>query len=65
VARTVGAGEYMAALNNYVNLTINVKLNGGPTDFWALDPIGVFYQQISIDTQAPHPNAARLAANFT
>ena len=54
----------MVALNNYVNLTINVKLNGGPTDFWALDPIGVFYQQIGIDTQAPHPNAARLAANF-
>jgi iron(III) transport system substrate-binding protein len=64
VARTVGAGEYMVALNNYVNLTINVKLNGGPADFWALDPIGVFYQQIGIDTQAPHPNAARLAANF-
>lgn len=64
VARTVGAGEYLVALNNYVNLTINVKLNGGPTDFWALDPIGVFYQQIGVDAQAPHPNAARLATNF-
>jgi iron(III) transport system substrate-binding protein len=64
VARTVGAGEYMVALNNYVNLTINVKLNGGPTDFWAIDPIGVFYQQVGIDTLAPHPNAARLATNF-
>jgi iron(III) transport system substrate-binding protein len=64
VARTLGAGEYMVALNNYVNLTINVKLNGGPTDFWAIDPIGVFYQQVGIDTQAPHPNAARLASNF-
>lgn len=64
VARTVGAGEYMVALNNYVNLTINVKLNGGPTDFWAIDPIGVFYQQVGIDARAPHPNAARLAANF-
>jgi iron(III) transport system substrate-binding protein len=64
VARTVGAGEYWAALNNYVNLTINVKLNGGSTDFWAIDPIGVFYQQVGIDVQAPHPNAARLATNF-
>ncbi len=64
VARTVGAGEYMVALNNYVNLTINVKLNGGPTDFWAIDPIGVFYQQVGIDAQAPHPNAARLGSNF-
>jgi iron(III) transport system substrate-binding protein len=64
VARTVGAGEYLVALNNYVNLTMNVKLNGGPTDFWAIDPIGVFYQQVGIDVQAPHPNAARLATNF-
>jgi iron(III) transport system substrate-binding protein len=64
VARTVGAGEYWVALNNYVNLTINVKLNGGSTDFWAIDPIGVFYQQVGIDVQAPHPKAARLATNF-
>ena len=54
----------MVALNNYVNLTINMKLNGGPTDFWAIDPIGVFYQQVGIDAQAPHPSTARLAANL-
>jgi iron(III) transport system substrate-binding protein len=64
VARTLGAGEYMVALNNYVNLTINVKLNGGPADFWTIDPIGVFYQQVGIDVQSPHPNAARLGTNF-
>jgi iron(III) transport system substrate-binding protein len=64
VARAVGAGEYVAALTNYVNLTMNVKLAGAPTDFWPLDPIGVFYMQVSASAQAPHPNAARLAANF-
>jgi iron(III) transport system substrate-binding protein len=64
VARAVGAGEYVAALTNYVNLTLNVKLAGAPTDFWAIDPIGVFYMQVSASAQAPHPNAARLAANF-
>src|SRR5712691_12439583 len=64
VARAVGAGEYFVALTNYVNLTLNVKLAGAPTDFWTLDPIGVFYMQVSASAQAPHPNAARLGANF-
>lgn len=64
VARAVGAGEYVAALTNYVNLTLNVRLAGAPTDFWTLDPSGVFYMQVSASAQAPHPNAARLGANF-
>ncbi len=64
VARAVGSGEYAVALTNYVNLTLNVKLAGAPTDFWAIDPIGVFYMQVSASAQAPHPNAARLGANF-
>jgi len=64
VARAVGAGEYAVALTNYVNLTLNVKLAGAPTDFWAIDPVGVFYMQVSASAQAPHPNAARLGANF-
>jgi iron(III) transport system substrate-binding protein len=64
VARAVGSGEYLIALTNYVNLTLNVKLAGAPTDFWSLDPVGVFYQQVGASPQAPHPNAARLGANF-
>ena len=64
VARAVGSGEYALALTNYVNLTLNVKLAGGATDFWAIDPVGVFYMQVSASAQAPHPNAARLGANF-
>jgi iron(III) transport system substrate-binding protein len=64
VARAVGSGEYLVALTNYVNLTMNVKLSGAPTDYWAIEPVGVFYMQVSASAQAPHPNAARLGANF-
>jgi iron(III) transport system substrate-binding protein len=64
LARSVGSGEYWIALNNYVNLTLNVKLSGAPSDFWALDPVTLIFGQVGISAKAPHPNAARLAANF-
>jgi iron(III) transport system substrate-binding protein len=64
LARSVGAGEYWVALNNYVNLTLNVKLSGGATDLWALDPVVLMFGQVGINSRAPHPNAAKLAANF-
>jgi iron(III) transport system substrate-binding protein len=64
LARQVGAGEYWVALSNYVPLTVNVKLAGGPTDFWALDPVALAFGSIGINTQAPHPKTALLAANF-
>jgi iron(III) transport system substrate-binding protein len=64
LARSVGAGEYFVALNNYTSLTINVKLAGGPTDWWALDPISLIFGSMGISAQAPHPKAAQLAANF-
>jgi iron(III) transport system substrate-binding protein len=64
LARSVGAGEYAVELNNYTNLILNVKLSGGPTDFWVVDPVVVFFGQIGVNAKAPHPNAARLFANF-
>jgi iron(III) transport system substrate-binding protein len=64
LARAVAAGEYWVALSNYAHLTTNVKLGGGPTDFFALDPVGVFFNEVGVAAQAPHPNAARLAANY-
>lgn len=64
VARAVGAGEYWASLNNYVSLTLNVKLSGAPIDFWPIEPIALFFHEVGVDAKAPHPNAARLAANF-
>ena len=64
VARAVGAGEYWIALNNFLNLTLNVKLAGQPTDFWVLDPVSQQYGQVGISANSPNPNAARLAVNF-
>jgi ABC-type Fe3+ transport system substrate-binding protein len=64
LARSVGAGEYWVALNNYTSLTLNVKLSGAPTDFWALDPVALIFGSVGVNSQAPHPKAALLAANF-
>lgn len=64
LARSVGAGEYLVALNQYLMLTMNVKLAGNPTDFWALDPVVLLFGQVGVNAKAPHPNAARLGANF-
>lgn len=64
LARSVGAGEYDIALNNYLNLTLNVKMSKGATDYWLIDPVAVFYGQVGVNAKAPNPNAARLLANF-
>jgi iron(III) transport system substrate-binding protein len=64
LARATGAGEYWVSLNNYVNLSLNMKLAGNPIDVWALDPVTLFFGQVGVNAKAPHPNAARLAANF-
>jgi iron(III) transport system substrate-binding protein len=64
MARATGAGEYWVSLNNYVNLSMNVKLAGNPLDVWALDPVALIFGQAGVNAKAPHPNAARLAANF-
>jgi ABC-type Fe3+ transport system substrate-binding protein len=63
-ARSVGSGEYWLSLNNYVNLTLNVKLKGGPIDYFVLDPVTLFFGQVGVSSRAPHPNTALLAANF-
>jgi iron(III) transport system substrate-binding protein len=64
MARATGAGEYAISLNNYVNLSTNVKLTGGPIEVFALDPVALMFGQVGVNSIAPHPNAARLAANF-
>jgi iron(III) transport system substrate-binding protein len=64
LARSVGAGEYWLALNNFLPLTLNVKMSGAPTDFWLIEPIPLIFGSVGVNTLAPHPNAARLAANF-
>jgi iron(III) transport system substrate-binding protein len=64
MARATGAGEYWVSLNNYVNLSMNVKLAGGPIEVWPLDPVTLFFGQVGVNAKSPHPNTARLAANF-
>jgi iron(III) transport system substrate-binding protein len=64
LARAVGAGEYWLSLNNYVNLSMNVKLAGGPIEIFALDPVALFFSEVAVHARAQHPGAARLAANF-
>ena len=64
VARAVASGEYLFSLTNYVSLTINMNLSGAATDYFGLDPVPLFFGAAAISAQAPHPNAARLAANF-
>jgi iron(III) transport system substrate-binding protein len=64
LARSTGAGEYAISLNNYVNLSTNVKLAGGDIDVFALDPVALMFGQVGVSSIAPHPNAARLATNF-
>jgi ABC-type Fe3+ transport system substrate-binding protein len=41
-----------------------VRLSGAPIDFWALDPVALFFGSVAVSSQAPHPKAAMLAANF-
>jgi iron(III) transport system substrate-binding protein len=64
LARSVGAGEYWLALNNYLPLTLNVKMSGAPTDFWLIEPVPLIFGSVGVNTLAPHPNAAKLAGNF-
>ena len=52
------------ALNNYTNLTVNVKRAGAPTDYWAMDPVALIFGSIGVSANAPNPNAARLLANY-
>jgi iron(III) transport system substrate-binding protein len=64
LARSVGAGEYWLALNNYASLTLNVQMSGAPIDVWPLDPVALFFGSVGVSAQAPHPKAALLGANF-
>lgn len=64
LARSVGSGEYWLALNNFLNLTLNVKMSGAPTDYWLVNPVALIFGAVGVNALAPHPNAARLAENF-
>jgi len=58
LARAVAAGEYAVTLNNYLNLTVNMRLTGAPTDYWGLDPVAVFFGSVAVNPLAPHPKTS-------
>jgi iron(III) transport system substrate-binding protein len=64
LARSVGAGEYWFSINNYVMLSSNVQLAGGPNEIVPLEPEVLFFAGVAINAKSKSPNAARLAANF-
>jgi iron(III) transport system substrate-binding protein len=64
MARQIAAGEYPVMLTNYTMLTTNFKQQGAPTDYLPLDPVSVWFGMVGVNKNAPHPNAAKLAANF-
>ena len=64
MARQIGAGEYPITFMNYTFLTTNLKQQGQPTDFFALDPVHGWFGLVGVNKNAPHPSAAKLAANF-
>ncbi len=64
LARSVGSGEYWLSLNNYVMLSNNVQLAGGPVEIVPLDPAVLFFAGVAVNARAKSPNAGRLVANF-
>lgn len=64
-ATLVGAGEFPIAASVNANNVDNVKEKGGPVDWARLDdPYYGEPHPVAVMAKAPHPNAARLLAEF-
>jgi iron(III) transport system substrate-binding protein len=64
-ATLVGAGEMPLAFMVYANNVENVKESGSPVDWVRVEePLYAESHPIAIMARAPHPNAARLLAEF-
>lgn len=60
----MGAGEFKVMVNSYFQDAIKAKRKGSPVDWLALDPVVAGAGSVSINSQAPNPNAARLFVDF-
>jgi iron(III) transport system substrate-binding protein len=61
----ISAGEFAVALSQYVNQPERSKRDGAPTDWVAIEPVTVVIGgKVLVDAKAPHPNAAKLMADF-
>jgi iron(III) transport system substrate-binding protein len=64
-ATLVGAGEMPLAFVVYANNVENVKESGSPVDWVKVDePLYAESHPVAVMARAPHPNAARLLAEF-
>ena len=64
LAQLVAAGEVNAALAAYSQNFENLKRDGAPVDWVALDPVYGNLNPMSLSTKAPHANAAKLFIDF-
>jgi len=60
----VAAGENTGALTAFSQNFENMKLNGAPVDWTALDPVIAYLHPLSLSAQAPHPLAGKLFIDF-
>lgn len=60
----IAAGEIPVGLTVYSGNADSVKKKGGPIDWVAVEPVVGRPQAVAVATQAPHPNAALLFADY-
>jgi iron(III) transport system substrate-binding protein len=65
LSQLVAAGEDAVGLNVRANGIEGVRLKGAPVDWTMTDPLLIKVQIIGVAAKAPHPNMARLFANFS
>jgi iron(III) transport system substrate-binding protein len=64
VAQLVAAGELSLCLTIYSGNADSIKAKGGPIDWAAVEPLVGRPQAIAVASNAPHPHAALLFADF-
>lgn len=65
LSQLVAAGEDAVGVNVRANGIEGVRLKGAPVEWAMTDPLLIKVQIIGVAAKAPHPNMARLFANFS
>jgi iron(III) transport system substrate-binding protein len=61
----LAAGEFSVLVNNYLQNAVESKQKGSPIDWLPMDPVIAGAGPVSLNRNAPHPNAARLFVDFS
>ncbi len=64
LSQLVAAGEVTSALTAYSQNFENLKRDGAPVDWVALDPVYGNLNPMGLSAKAPHPSAGRLFVDF-